>query len=222
MTNDERLFRSDLVKFCAVENSDNSKVTILVALEEDGSGGYCLPHTYYASNPNAAVRELSSRYGIANNPSCFGMRDVPEMSSLYFDTGRVVSYAEASTMFPLRELPANLSDSDLKTIEEAIESLKVKLRQASVVATLLPEMFTLPAIRSVYEQVSGNAVDARNFRRKMLGDEPKSASLLSPTSGVQLKGVPGRPPVLYKISNLWLEESSGTQDVHYPKIRSAK
>ncbi len=53
----------------------------------------------------------------------------------------------------------------------ALKRLRAKLGYTSVAYALLPAEFTLTELQKVYELILGNALDKRNFRKKMLSAE---------------------------------------------------
>jgi 8-oxo-dGTP diphosphatase len=72
----------------------------------------------------------------------------------------------------------------------ALTRLRYKLEYTAVGFELLPEEFTLTELQTAYEIVLGEALDKRNFRRKILG-----AGVIEP-SGHRRSGE-GRPARLY-------------------------
>jgi len=74
--------------------------------------------------------------------------------------------AAQACWFPVDELP--LLAFDHKAIfNEAMKSLRRSLYLDPVAFYLLPEKFTLPQLRRLYEIVLGRKLDRRNFARKM-------------------------------------------------------
>jgi len=68
--------------------------------------------------------------------------------------------------YPVRELPA-LAFDHRKIVEAAHLRLRNKLDYSNVGFELLPEKFTLSELQLVHEAVLGEALDKRNFRRKI-------------------------------------------------------
>ncbi len=69
--------------------------------------------------------------------------------------------------FSLNKLP-NLYSDHRNIIESAISSIRIQLGYVPIGFQLLPEKFTMPELRMVYEAVIGKELDRRNFQRKML------------------------------------------------------
>jgi 8-oxo-dGTP diphosphatase len=73
----------------------------------------------------------------------------------------------------------------------ALTRLRYKLEYTAVGFELLPETFTLTELQTAYEIVLGEALDKRNFRRKILG-----AGVIEATGGFRTGE--GRPAQLYR------------------------
>ncbi|NDW10290.1 NUDIX domain-containing protein [Dysgonomonas sp. 520] len=67
----------------------------------------------------------------------------------------------------LNDLPSLFFDHN-KMIHYAIESIRMKLGYVPIGYELLPDKFTMPELRAVYESIIGRPLDRRNFQRKML------------------------------------------------------
>lgn len=176
---------------------------------EPFAGGWALPGGFVRameSLEEAAFRELAEEAGV---------RDV-YLEQLYTlgdprrdPRGRVVSVAyyalidaarqelRASTdasdarWFPLSELPALAFDHG-RILELALERLRAKANYTTVAFQLLPGPFTLDELRKAYEVLLGQALDRRNFRKKML-----SLNILRDTGKTASHG--GRPGRLYRL-----------------------
>jgi len=57
-----------------------------------------------------------------------------------------------------------------KILSLALETLKARLISSPILLALLPELFTLSALQSAFEAVWGEAVDKRNFRKRVLDE----------------------------------------------------
>jgi 8-oxo-dGTP diphosphatase len=77
-------------------------------------------------------------------------------------------------------------------IAEGTERLRGKLWYSNIAVGLLPERFTMPQARRLYEAISGVSYEASNFRREL------EQSGLVRSTGEVVKGVPGRPAMLYE------------------------
>lgn len=83
---------------------------------------------------------------------------------------RAASDAVDVAWFPVAELPKLAFDHE-KIVEVALRRLKAKVRYEPIGFELLPEKFTLGELQRLYETVLEQAVDKRNFRKKILGTE---------------------------------------------------
>lgn len=95
--------------------------------------------------------------------------------------------------FPVSELPA--LGFDHRTItQDALTKLRNNLEQKLVFGELLPEKFTLKELQDLYENILGEPLDRRNFRKRLL-----QMGLLEPTTEKKA-GVQGGP-LLYMMKN---------------------
>jgi len=92
--------------------------------------------------------------------------------------------------FPIDVLPALAFDHD-EIMAYALRRLRYKLEYTAVGFELLPEEFTLTEIQQTYEIILGEALDKRNFRRRML-----ASGIIEPTR--TKRGGGGRPARLYR------------------------
>jgi len=83
---------------------------------------------------------------------------------------RAASDAVDVAWFPVAELPKLAFDHE-KIVEVALRRLKAKVRYEPIGFELLPEKFTLGELQRLYEAVLEQAVDKRNFRKKILGTD---------------------------------------------------
>jgi 8-oxo-dGTP diphosphatase len=95
--------------------------------------------------------------------------------------------------FPIGDLP-KLAFDHKKIVEVGFERLKNKMGYSNIVFGLLPKVFSLSEVQSVYEIIYGRKIDKRNFRKWML-----SSGLLVST-GKKLSGLAHRPALLYKFA----------------------
>ena len=100
------------------------------------------------------------------------------------------SDARQAALFPINELPALAFDHS-EIIAYAIRRLRYKLEYSAVGFELLPEEFTLTEIQQTYEKILGEALDKRNFRRRIL-----QAGVIEATE--HLRTGEGRPARLYR------------------------
>lgn len=69
--------------------------------------------------------------------------------------------------FALKEIPVIYGDHK-KIINTAIETIRMQLGYIPIGYELLPEKFTMPELRVIYETILGKELDRRNFQRKIL------------------------------------------------------
>ena len=81
---------------------------------------------------------------------------------------RAASDAVDVAWFPVAELPKLAFDHE-KIVGVARRRLQAKVRYEPIGFELLPEKFTLGELQRLYEAVLEQAVDKRNFRKKILG-----------------------------------------------------
>jgi len=53
-------------------------------------------------------------------------------------------------------------------LQKALDTLRTKVRTEPIAFELLPELFTLTQLQKLYEAITGNSIDKRNFRKKKL------------------------------------------------------
>jgi 8-oxo-dGTP diphosphatase len=93
--------------------------------------------------------------------------------------------------FPADELPQPLAFDHDRIMRYAVDRLRSKLEYTTLAFQLLPEVFSLPELKQIYEQILGEPLDRGNFYRKI-----KAAELLEETSG--FREGKGRPARLYR------------------------
>ena len=84
------------------------------------------------------------------------------------------------------DLP-RLDEETADTVHFARDRLRAKTAYAPIAVQLLPGVFALGQLQSVYEAVLSTTLDPRNFRRDVL-----AAGIVEPTGEVRSDG-PGRP-----------------------------
>jgi 8-oxo-dGTP diphosphatase len=100
--------------------------------------------------------------------------------------------ASDAAWFPIAELPP-LAFDHCKIAEYAHERIRNKLDYTDVGFELLPERFTLTELQLVHEAILGQALDKRNFRRKII-----QKGIVKPTKEWQQTG--RKPAQLYRFS----------------------
>lgn len=104
------------------------------------------------------------------------------------------SDAERADWFDVRDLP-ELAFDHPKIIARALHTLAGRIADPGIVFQLLPEAFTLPALRRAIELIRGEPLDRRNFRKRML-----KQGLIEPTGEVARRGA-HRPAKLYRAAS---------------------
>ncbi|MCA9939750.1 MAG: NUDIX hydrolase [Anaerolineales bacterium] len=99
--------------------------------------------------------------------------------------------ASETAWFSLQALPPLAFDHQ-KVLDYALTRLRYKLEYTMVGFELLPDTFTLSELQRAYEIILGEALDKRNFRRKIL-----SADIIEETGEMKTEGE-GRPARLYR------------------------
>jgi 8-oxo-dGTP diphosphatase len=90
----------------------------------------------------------------------------------------------------VNKLPKLAYDHDL-IVKEALARLKSKIQYTNIVWSLLPVEFTLTQLQHVYEIILGNAMDKRNFRKRI-----SDLKLIRPV-GKKSTGAAHRPAELF-------------------------
>jgi 8-oxo-dGTP diphosphatase len=87
--------------------------------------------------------------------------------------------ARNAAWFPLDDLPNLAFDHD-RILDHARSRLRGKLRYEPIGFELLPLKFTLTELQKLYERILGEALDKRNFRKKV-----KKLGILEETDEIQ-------------------------------------
>lgn len=117
---------------------------------------------------------------------------IPSIAYLaLIDAAVLTPEATTARWFPVDELPPVAFDH-AQIIADGTERLRGKLWYSNIAVGLLPETFTMPQARRLYEAISGVRYEASNFRREL------ERSGLVRSTGQVVKGVPGRPATLYE------------------------
>ncbi len=88
--------------------------------------------------------------------------------------------------------PPSLALDHAGIIADGVARLRGKLWWSNISVGLLPERFTMPQARRVFEAISGVRYEPSNFRREL------ERSGLVQATGQLAKGGPGRPAALYE------------------------
>lgn len=137
----------------------------------------------------------------ADAPWLNAVRDVPSarvITIAYYSLVKLDDFQPSAASFarnafwcPIGEVP-DLAFDHNKILNQALQSLKSKLRIQPIGFELLPDKFSLGQLQKVYESILGTILDKRNFRRKIL-----NKGFLKPLEEKQ-KGVPHKRAQLFE------------------------
>jgi 8-oxo-dGTP diphosphatase len=190
-------------------SDDSLKLLLIRRGAEPFAGKWALPGGFVQMDEEldtAAKRELQEETGLESvyleQLYTFGTPDRDPrgrvVSVAYYalvrDTDHVphadTDAAEAQ-WFGLDQIPA-LAFDHAAIVETAIERLRGKIRYQPIGFDLLPDKFTLPQLKTLYDTLLGEFLDRRNFRKKFL-----SMGLLEELPETQ-EDVPHRAARLYR------------------------
>jgi 8-oxo-dGTP diphosphatase len=109
-------------------------------------------------------------------------------------------HAEECQWWDIFSLPSLALDHQ-EILEEALKTLRRDIYLYPVGYELLPEKFTLPEIRALYETILGNKLDDRNFSKKLL-----ATGIIIKLNETRHIG-PHRSPFLYKFDKVNYDEA---------------
>ena len=69
--------------------------------------------------------------------------------------------------FDLESIPPLILDHT-QMVKDALEKLRLNARYRPIGFELLPEKFTIPQLKNLYEAINQRSIDRRNFRKKIL------------------------------------------------------
>lgn len=172
----------DCVVF-AVDNED-LKVMLIERGEEPFKGQWALPGGFVKIDEDldtAARRELEEEtglkgifleqlftYGAVKRDPRERVISVAYMALVNLEGHDVKASTDAvnAAWFSLDDLPDLAFDHE-KIIEQAQERLEGKVRYQPIGFELLPDLFTLTELQTLYEIILGRELDKRNFRKKI-------------------------------------------------------
>lgn len=93
--------------------------------------------------------------------------------------------------FDVLQLP-KLAYNHAEIIEAMVSYLHKRLKDTDMIKILFPGNFTLPELQSFCEQLTGETLDRRNFRKKLF-----SLGILEDTNLYNTEGI-GRPAKIYR------------------------
>lgn len=180
--------RPALTVDCVVFGWDGTDLQIL--LIERGQppfeGCWALPGGFVQTNEpldTAALRELKEETGLdqifLEQLYTFGAvdRDPREriVTVAYYALVNLKDYAppkgdsdaRRAQWFPISATPP-LAFDHKKILNTGLQRLRAKVRYQPIGFELLPEIFTLKQLQGLYEAITGQSYDRRNFRKKIL------------------------------------------------------
>lgn len=201
----------DNVCFAVVDGELN--VLLLKRDREPFKNSWALPGGYVENQEttaDAASRVLRDKAGVP-------LKELPFYEQLYtFDTiggdprGHAISvayiglsygqeYAMNTQWISVHNLP-ELAFDHKTIINSGIKRLRSKLNYSNSAFALLDIEFTLTQLQSVYQSVTDNEIDKRNFRKKIL-----STGLIE-SIGKKTDGASHRPAGLYRFKQRSIQE----------------
>ena len=170
---------------CIIFGFDNSKLKVLIGRRQmdPGRGEWSLYGGFVAASESieeCAARTLFELTGLRNlymrQVGAFGQvdRDPGErvISIAYYALINVKDYDEKQLKehgvewVDIQALPQLYSDHN-EMIRKALKLMRQKLRTEPVGFRLLPSLFTLTQLQRLYEAVTGEESDKRNFRKRI-------------------------------------------------------
>ena len=170
---------------CIIFGFDNSKLKVLIGRRQmdPGRGEWSLYGGFVAASESieeCAARTLFELTGLRNlymrQVGAFGQvdRDPGErvISIAYYALINVKDYDEKQLKehgvewVDIQALPQLYSDHN-EMIRKALKLMRQKLRTEPVGFRLLPSLFTLTQLQRLYEVVTGEEIDKRNFRKRI-------------------------------------------------------
>ena len=105
---------------------------------------------------------------------------------------KAASDAEGVAWFDVDHVP-DLAFDHQEILDKALERLKAKLDYSTIAFQLMPEEFTMAELRHLYEIVTREAIDKRNFSKRIL-----ALDVIESTGELRRDGA-HRPAKLYRI-----------------------
>lgn len=190
--------------------NDELKVLLIKRALEPFSGQWALPGGFVAMEESlldAARRELREETGVdaayLEQLYTFGepKRDPRErvISVAYYALMpsdaleiKAASDAEGVGWFGIDDLP-QLAFDHTEILGMALERLAAKLDYSTIAFQLMPAEFTMPELRHLYELITREKLDARNFAKRIL-----ALNVIEPTGRDKREGA-HRPAKLYRV-----------------------
>ena len=90
-----------------------------------------------------------------------------------------------------------------RIVDDAVRYASERLEVGDLATAFVGPTFTLTELKSVYEAVWGEPLDAANFRRSLAATRPTPRTSNRPASDQPPGPEGGRPPELYRVSGDW-------------------
>lgn len=150
--------------------------------EETGITGVYLEQLYTFGAPDRDPRErvISVAYYALVSPDRLNIR--------------AASDAKEVAWFPFDQLPS-LAFDHKSIVDMAHQRLAAKLNYSTIALQFMPEKFTLSELQQVYETITGETLDKRNFRKRV-----KSLDCIKQTSSYRRNGN-HRPARLFSVKS---------------------
>ena len=162
--------------------------------EETGVTGFYLEQLFTFSKKERDPREL-----VSTEPC----RIISVAHYALIDSEKVKTIAGSDAKevkwFKLSSLP-ELAFDHQEIIQAAVGRIRNKINYTNVGFELVPETFTIPDLREVFEKVLGKKLNPTNFRTKLL-----KMKLLDPVGTKRIVGR-GQPAPLYKLNRKRLSQ----------------
>lgn len=208
--NNRLLVAADIVTFTFIKN--DLHVLLIKRKYEPGSGKWAIPGGFInekESLEEAALRELKEETGVnadgyLEQLYTFGEVDrdprarvisvsyiylINESDKLVLRAGDDATEAQWFSVKKIPELAFGKTHKDI--LLYALKRLRSKFEYTNAALSLLPDHFTLSELQRLYETMYNEAIDKRNFRKKIF-----SLDLVEPLD--KFKQESGRPAQLYR------------------------
>ena len=205
---------------CIIFGFEEGKLKVLIGRRqmEPGRGEWSLYGGFVSNDESldeAAERTLEDLTGLHH----LYMRQVGACGAVDRDPGeRVISIAYYALInvrdydekvrkehgvewIDINSIPTLYSDHNLM-VDQALRIMRQKNKTAPISFRLLPQLFTLTQLQTLYEAVVGEEVDKRNFRKRI-----KEMDFIEKTSLIDKKSSK-RGAALYRFNNKAFNEDS--------------
>lgn len=116
---------------------------------------------------NVFMEELGSYGAVERDPGARVISIAHYALMRLAEEDKAIDQAYKAQWFDFDQLPDLILDHD-QMVQDALEKLRRKTRYRPIGFELLPEKFTIPQLRLLYEVIYQRPLDRRNFRKKIL------------------------------------------------------